>query len=501
MGHTLVDNFFTLWGLLGAGQVLELLLDFPVRALVAIIGVLGLFIAIARSSTAPFPFPLLSFFLVNVGVFLFFSTLASLSSTEVRSWAEQVGAELDPDVKASLEQIPADTSTTSLGLALSVRAIGAIVRGVVELVNEDFIAAPMAVTRAVVTGMTFDIGDPALRKKADAFKLECYTPAVQMYVDQLNKEDALTKENLAPGKTWPGAPEIVQFYNAVNRGYTTPSGDVIQGCQVQLDELLTELKKPNGEVDRMKRIFEASDMLKTRGGSDEEYLQLIFSNYLRSSVKRRDSAIEQATETLAELPKAAATAVSTLFDFVWLGTKSVQVATFGPYVQGAALGMLLYVFPLILSSVLIPGGGRIVMNYFLVIFWLRSWSVGWALADQASTVVAGAMWAEAETFAENIAHLFGGLTVITSILYLLSPPSPCSAEGRTGKQRERKAQRTPCRSVAGGSRRPELEAGSAESERPAKRPVMAAHESALFRWGVFHAYMYPSAALRRVQYC
>ena len=42
------------------------------------------------------------------------------------------------------------------------------------------------ITRAVVAGMTFDIGDPALRKKADAFKLECYTPAVQMYVDRLN---------------------------------------------------------------------------------------------------------------------------------------------------------------------------------------------------------------------------------------------------------------------------------------------------------------------------
>jgi hypothetical protein len=419
MGHTLVDNFFTLWGLLGAGQVLELLLDFPVRALVAIIGVLGLFIAIARSSTAPFPFPLLSFFLVNVGVFLFFSTLASISSTEVRSWAEQVGAELDPDVKASLQQIPADTSTTSLGLALSVRAIGAIVRGVVELVNEDFIAAPMAVTRAVVTGMTFDIGDPALRKKADAFKLECYTPAVQMYVDRLNGEDALTKENLAPGKTWPGASEIVQFYNAVNRGYTTPSGDVIQGCQVRWNELANDLRKEGGEVDRMKKTFEASDLF--NDATDEAYLQLLFSNYFRSSVKRRDTAIEQATETLSDLPKAAATAVSTLFDFVWLGTKSIQVATFGPYVQGAALGMLLYVFPLILSGVLIPGGGRILMNYFLVVFWLRSWSIGWALADRVSDVVAGAIWVEAETLAENVAHLFGGLTVITAILYLLSP--------------------------------------------------------------------------------
>ena len=114
-------------------------------------------------------------------------------------------------------------------------------------------------------------------------------------------------------------------------------------------------------------------------------------------------------------------AVATLFDTVWLGTKSVQVATFGPYVQGAAIGMLLYVFPLIVVMVLIPGGGRILTNYFLVIFWLRSWSIGWALTDRITGVVAAAMWAEVATFAENVAHLFGGLTVITSLLYIVSP--------------------------------------------------------------------------------
>ena len=83
--------------------------------------------------------------------------------------------------------------------------------------------------------------------------------------------------------------------------------------------------------------------------------------------------------------------------------------------------MLLYVFPLIVVMVLIPGGGRILTNYFLVIFWLRSWSIGWALTDRITGVVAAAMWAEVATFAENVAHLFGGLTVITSLLYIVSP--------------------------------------------------------------------------------
>jgi len=136
-------------------------------------------------------------------------------------------------------EAPIQTSTTSFGLTLSVRAIGAIVRGVVELLNADFIAAPMAITRAVVTGMTFDIGDPALRKKADTFKIECYTPAVQLYVDRLNAQSALTKNNLAPENTWPGAAAIVQLYDAVNRGYTTPSSNVEKDVRRNGMSLLT----------------------------------------------------------------------------------------------------------------------------------------------------------------------------------------------------------------------------------------------------------------------
>ena len=171
----------------------------------------------------------------------------------------------------------------------------------------------------------------------------------------------------------------------------------------------------------MRRLFEVSDVMNTRANDANDYLQLLFSNYFRSNTKRRDTAAEQATTVLAQLPKAAVGAVSTLFDTVKLGTKSVEIVTFGPYVQGAAIGMLLYVFPLFLAMVLLPGGGRILTNYFLVIFWLRSWSIGWALSDRITGVVAAAMWAEAETFAENIMHLFGGLTLITSLLYVVSP--------------------------------------------------------------------------------
>ena len=38
LGHAPVDAAFVAWGLLGAGTVLDLLLSFPVRALVMVLG-------------------------------------------------------------------------------------------------------------------------------------------------------------------------------------------------------------------------------------------------------------------------------------------------------------------------------------------------------------------------------------------------------------------------------------------------------------------------------
>ena len=420
MGHTPVDSAFTVFGLLGAGQVMELLLSMPVLGLVFIIALLGFFFALARAATAGSPLPVFAFLIINLGLFFFFSTLTSLSSNAAVSWAEQHGAEVDPEVEQALADVPADTSTTSVGLVYIVRAMSAIVRGMTELVNEDFIAAPMAVTRAITAGMQFDISDPAIRKRADEFKINCYTPAVQLYVDGLNAGDALTQENLRPERTWPGSPEITALYPRINSGFTTPSGQtVLQSCNTQWEKLIRDLTGPGGEVNRLRKIFETSDTF--RDNTDEDYLQLIFSNYFRSAAKRKDTAAQQASAVLGELPRAAITAVTTLFNVVSLGTRATQIAAFGPYVQGAAIGFLLYVFPLLLIAILIPGGGRILTNYFLIILWLRSWTLGWALSDQITGVLASAMWAETDTLTENVTHLFGGLTAVNALLYLLSP--------------------------------------------------------------------------------
>ena len=60
LGHAPVDAAFVAWGLLGAGTVLDLLLSFPVRALVMVLGLTGFLKAILRSTEDGSPGPLLT---------------------------------------------------------------------------------------------------------------------------------------------------------------------------------------------------------------------------------------------------------------------------------------------------------------------------------------------------------------------------------------------------------------------------------------------------------
>ncbi len=373
MGHTPVDTIFTLYGLAGAGQVLDFLFTQPVVALVFIIALVGTMMGLARAIVAESSAPLLVFALVNISTFIFFSMTMSISSNQALSWAEQAGARIDQSVVAGLKRIPGEVEPTSLGLVLVVRAISGVMHGMTQLVNKDFIAAPMAVTRAIALGMIVDIRDPALRTQADDFMRECYAAALELYVSALRASGALQAEQLKPEFTWPGAKEIRGYYPAVNSGFTLSSGERIRSCEERWGGLIEQLKRSGGEYERMRKTFNAGELY--GDVSEDDYLRLIFSNYLRNHTMRRDNVAQTIAKTVGELPNAVVAGVGTIVSLFDVWPKAVQIIVHGPYVQGAILGVLLFFFPVLMLALLIPGGGKLVLNYFLVITWLRAWSV------------------------------------------------------------------------------------------------------------------------------
>jgi hypothetical protein len=98
-----------------------------------------------------------------------------------------------------------------------------------------------------------------------------------------------------------------------------------------------------------------------------------------------------------------------------------MIAAYGPYVQGAAMAILLYLFPLALVFVLLPGWGHYLVNYFVVFAWLRSWTVGWALADNITDLVSASVNFTDLSFGEYITQIAGTTALVASAIYIAVP--------------------------------------------------------------------------------
>lgn len=431
-GHTPVDSAFVAWGLLGAGTVLEMVLSFPVRTLVLVLGLAGMLKAILRTAEDGSPGPLLMFSVLNLGTFLFFSWASALSIADGTSAAERDGAVV---FRTTAQDFPGDpqdaVGQTSLGLLLLTRAINGVVFGATNLVNEDFIVAPMALARAVTGAMEWRFDSENVTAEMNAFKKECYDPALMLYA----REQATLAErsgrrfdpqSLDYNVIWPGGPQMVPYYDRVNRhGYRVTGGER-KGC----NEWWSAIKSTEAmreEIAAFKQhlapvifIDPVSGFGTILDATDDDALKEMFGHFTRDPVTGRGASELRAAKELS-YPKITGGLVTALTNRFSYGTIATMIMGYGPYIQGAALGALLYVFPLILPFVLIPGWGKLLVNYFLAVAWLRSWSLGWALADRITAIAAFSVANVDASFHDNLTAAGGIAQLVSSLLYIATP--------------------------------------------------------------------------------
>ncbi len=368
LGHAPIDSAFVAYGLLGAGSVLDMLLSFPVRALVLIIGVVGFFKAALRTVEDGSPGPLLAFFILNLGTFLFFTGFSPLSVADATSAAERDGAVVR---RTTRQDFPGEANTagkTSVGLLLITRALNGVVFGATRLVNEDFLVAPMALARALTSAMEWRFASENLTKEINEFKKECYDPALNLYTkDQATLADRSRRRfdpsSLDYNKTWPGSPDLMPYYDRVNReGYRVTGGER-KGCNEWWRDF-KESEAMRREVDAYKRQMTPVILAAPFSGSatflapsDDDALKEMFKNFVRDPVTGR-GASELRTAREVGIPSTVGGWIAAVLDRFRKGTLATEIIGYGPYVQGAALAVLLYVFPLILPFVLIPAGER-----------------------------------------------------------------------------------------------------------------------------------------------
>jgi len=431
LGHTPVDSAFTAWGLLGAGTVMELLLSFPVLSLVFIVALIGLFRSILAVIETGFAGPLVTFFVMNLGVFLFFSEPTSLSVSDATSAAEQASAVV---TRTTQEDFPADalsTGETSMGLLLMTRAINGVVFGATRLVNEDFITAPMALVRALTSGMEWRFKSENLTREVTEFKRECYDPAVTLYARDLatiahTEARPFAPEALDYNEIWPGSPKLAPYYDRVSSTGFRETGRDRKSCTAwwqdlkNNEEMKEELAAYKKQLDPVVLMDPAGVPAAILDASDEDALQLMFRSFVRDPVTGRGASEFRAARNLDFFDQGA-NVVAAFFNRFKLGTLATMIMTYGPYVQGAALAVLLYVFPLILSFVLIPGWGKILLNYFLALAWVRSWSIGWALADRVTTIAAFSVTDLDASLHDNFLRMTDAAPLVSSVLYIGTP--------------------------------------------------------------------------------
>ena len=264
LGHTPVDSAFTVYGLLGAGAVLRMILSFPVISLVFVLALFGLYRAIALSAVAETSSPFWSYVVVTVSTFLFFTHRAPLTVTDVTTAAEAAGAVVRRTTQQAFPAGAASSGETSFGLMLIVRAINGIMFGATKLVNEDFLSAPMAVARGITSAMEWDFGYPPLHEEMTQFKRKCYDPAVTRYVrGQATLAQAEGKSfdinALDFDKIWPGSPDLEPYYDRVNSAGIDVTGGKEKSCldwwrSIREQAIQYELPRLKAQIGPMRQI-------------------------------------------------------------------------------------------------------------------------------------------------------------------------------------------------------------------------------------------------------
>ena len=287
---------------------------------------------------------------------MFFAWQSSLSVTDATSAAERANVVVRRSTAQNFPGKAADaTGETSLGLLLFTRAINGVVFGATSLVNEDFIVAPMALTRAFTSALEWRFASENLTAEINAFKKECYDPALTLYVrDQATLAtrggSRFDPQSLDYNKIWPGAPELVPSYNRVNsQGYRVTGGER-KACTEWWDDVKAS-EPMREEIAAYKRNLAPAVIIDPVSGygtileaSDDDALKEMFGRFSRDPVTGRAASELRAAKELDNVTIGTnlITAVTERFN---RGTTATMVMGYGPYVQGAALGVVLMYSP------------------------------------------------------------------------------------------------------------------------------------------------------------
>ena len=414
-GVSPTEAAFEVIGLVNAKSIMDFLFfDTQVGVVVFFIGFLvSLWRSVRETDFSPLWGFLMMFFIL---LFIFIKPMANLEDTT--STMEQAGWKGD-NTAQSLKDTFFDTGRTkagSLGLVLISEAYNALVYGTVAAITRvtqdkdfNYLNNPFIVNKVSLYLQHFSaerIKDNALRKDLEEFLKNDYPQTLGRMINNGNTQTNITK------KWWPGDEEIIANYDDGQKKRW-------EDLDTRLNDYIKENIDTLGSNSPLANLFIDYKAIKIKllAGHMERSAQDITSNIagygIDPSTSRISWLIKQPANWLAYISSVIGQFFSTtLAEFM---IKAL------PYLEGYAVMIIYSLFPFTLLLCLLFGTMTILKDYFIYLFWVKSWVIIWALIHYTSLYMstlqaklasgAGTSWFFERTY----------FNTVTGVLLVMSP--------------------------------------------------------------------------------
>lgn len=378
-GVSPTEAAFEVVGLVNAKSIIDFLFfDTRIGAAVFLIGLLvSLWRSVRETDFSTLWSFLIVFFLL---FFIFIKPMADLE--DATSTMEQAGWKGDTTLE-TLKDTFLDTGKRragSMGLVLVSQAYNSIVYGTINAITKvtqdkdfNYLNNPFIVNKVSLHLRYFSAEgikkDNALRKNLEDFLKNDYPQTLGRMVNNSATRTHMTK------KWWPGDEEVVASYDLKQRkrweDLDTRLSDYIKA---EIDTL-----GPKGPLANLFIDYRAIK-IRLLAGHTEKSAQDIASNLTGYGIEPQTSRISW----MMRQPASWLAYISSFVGQFFSTTLAEFMIKALPYLQGYAVMIIYSLFPFTLLLCILFGTISILKEYFIYLFWVKSWVIVWAIIHYAS---------------------------------------------------------------------------------------------------------------------
>ena len=414
-GVSPTEAAFEVIGLVNAKSIMDFLFfDTKVGIAVFLIGFLN---SLWKSTREADFSPLWSFLMIFfILLFIFIKPMANLE--DATSTMEQAGWKAD-NTAQSLKDTFFDTGRTkagSLGLVFMSEMYNSIVYGTVNAItrvtqegNFNYLNNPFLVNKVSLYLQHFSaegIKDSALRKDVETFLKNDYPQTLGRMVNNGIVQPDVTK------RWWPGDEEVVAHYDDEQKKRWQ---DLDSRLDTYIKQNLDSLSS-NGPLASLLIDYKALK-IKLLAGHVENSAQDIAFNLSGSGI----DSISPHISWIMKQPAKWLAYVSSFIGQFFSTTLAEFMIKALPYLEGYALMIIYSLFPFTVLLCLLLGTLDILKEYFIYLFWIKSWVIVWALIHYASLYMSTLQ--EKLSTGANGAWFFERpyFNTVTGVLLIMSP--------------------------------------------------------------------------------